>query len=56
MKIVPVINQRTTLVYVLPLDSSDVVADSLFPRHLETPAGMDPELMKLITANKAGVT
>lgn len=56
MKVSTVENQQTTLVYILPLDSNDVVADSLFPRQLEAHAGVDPDLAKLITANKAGVS
>lgn len=56
MKIVPVMNEQAVLVYALPLDSNDVAADCLFPRHLETRDGMDPGLAKLIAANKVGVT
>lgn len=41
-----------TNVYILPMDSDDIGMDSVFPRHLEVTEGMDPELKKLVLAQK----
>jgi len=39
-------------VFVMPMGSTDVQSDNLFPRHLEISSDMDPELKKLILANR----
>ncbi len=39
-------------VFVIPLNSSDMEMDNLFPRHLKVAENMDPRLKKLILMNK----
>ena len=40
-------------VFILPKDrDDDIVADSIFPRHLDVIPGMDPKLVELILADK----
>lgn len=39
-------------VYIMPLTSTDIEKDSLFPRHLKIVDGMDESLKALILANK----
>lgn len=43
---------ENAIVYVMPLNSRDIVNDSLFPKHLEISEGMDARLAMLIAADE----
>ena len=52
MKVVLGKNPESGNVFILPLQSDDIVNDSLFPRHLQISEGMNEKLKELISLGR----